>query len=92
MALYNLMFGKDMPHLSKQGKLHEAMSLRADVYGSHVPAVKRRSVPGHKSFVSECPLATDVQAILLALADSWNNNVNDRLDDIPGKLLPGKRL
>ncbi|GKE90095.1 hypothetical protein Tco_1567570, partial [Tanacetum coccineum] len=22
------------------------------------------------------------------LADSWNNNVNDRLDDIPGKLLP----
>ncbi|GKA63131.1 ARID DNA-binding domain-containing protein [Tanacetum coccineum] len=48
-------------------------SLRADVYGSLFQQSERRSVPGHKSYVSECPLAIDVQAIL---------------DDIPGKVLP----
>ncbi|GKC21182.1 hypothetical protein Tco_1023332 [Tanacetum coccineum] len=38
-------------------------SLRADVYGSLFQQSERRSVPGHKSFVSECPLAADVQAM-----------------------------
>ncbi|GJT99005.1 hypothetical protein Tco_1094523 [Tanacetum coccineum] len=45
-------------------------SLRADVYGSLFQQSERRSVPGHKSFVSECPLATDVQAML---GDSSNS-------------------